>query len=511
MSRRDSSVNVLFGPPFATFEPSVAANRSLIRALRAHGARVTTLWCDQAQSRECAVYGGVWGGGTEFEKNCLSCARAAETESGLGDRAVRVTDVLSSFPDSTFREVAISLSQDELADLEVDGYPIGQAARQIMSNMWTTETWRDIPDADSLLRTHVANLLRLNLSYRTLLDSGDFNRVISNDSSYGMWGLLHHQAALRQIPAYSLWPVTGSRVATGDVQPAMQPDYREPWDAFRNHEMAQVERAAVERFLEVACGGRGGRISSETDLSEPTFAFSGNTIQESVVVIAANVVWDLASYEKQRVFSDFASLVRATIEWFSTNPGDVRLVVRSHPVESDPALPRTRMTLRDIVERALSDMDLKDPDWFVFDDGSVPLEHWLRPGVTFVVNTSTTGAVAAARGAAVIATGDAPYIGLGIAHEPRVGADYFRMLSAAVAGTLPTSDPELAKKYLLLQNFVYYSDWEEYRRIDWLKVAPNKSWRPKKRSKALDYVVRQILRGERIMSSQFLPPVTLPY
>lgn len=510
MTRRGRNVRVLFGPTFATFEPSKAANMSLIRALRARGASVTTLWCDQVQSKECAVFGGVWGGGAAFEKNCLKCARAAETESRLGDHAVRVSSALSSSAKEEIRELVVALGHAELADLMVDGYPIGQAARQIMSNMWTTETWEDVPRSDALLRIHVENLLRLNVSYKTLLEGGNFNRIISNDSSYGMWALLHHQAALRQIPAYSLWPMTGSRVATGDTRPAMQPDYREPWRAFRVHELTAAEHAAVAKFLEDACGGQSGRISSDHASEESVLPLPENEPSAPVVVLAANVVWDLASYGKQRVFSDVDSLVRATIEWFSTRQEGARLVVRSHPVESDPALPRTRKTLRSIVEQALSDLGLEEPDWLVFDEASVPLEYWLRSDVTFVVNTSTTGAVAAARGAPVIVTGDAPFVGLGIAHEPQTPADYFRMLSAATAGTLSAQDSGLAKKYLLLQNFIYYSDWEEYRRIDWLRTAPIRTWRPKKRSEAFNYVVDRIVRGERIMSSESWPPVTLP-
>lgn len=511
MKRFRDDIHVLFGPTFSTFEPSAAANRSLIQALRDHGARVTSLWCDQAQSQECAVFGGVWGGGDAFEKNCFKCAQSAETESRLGERAVRVSSGLSPSSKEEVRDFVSSLSRGEVADLVVDGYPVGQAARQIMSNMWTTDTWEDIPNSHVLLRIHVENLLRLNMSYTTLLGSGEFNRVISNDSSYGMWGLLHHQAALRQIPSYSLWPVTGSRVAMGDVRPAMQPDYREPWDAFQTHRLSYVERAAVEKFVTNACGGRGGRISANIGTDEAEPPLQGPIHSEPVVVLAANVVWDLASYERQRIFSDVESLVRSTIKWFAIQRGGARLAVRSHPVESDPALPRTRKTLRGIVERILAEMSLQEPDWLVFDEASVPLEHWLQSDATFVVSTSTTGAVAAARGASVIVTGDAPYFGLGIAHEPQSEADYFRILSAAVAGRLPSKDPELAKKYLLLQNFVYYSDWEAYRRVDWLRAAPSRAWRPKKRSEALNYVVDRIIRGERIMSSDTWPPVTLPH
>lgn len=511
MRRCQNGIHVLLGPPFAIFEPSVAVNKILIRALRARGAHVTTLWCDQDQSRECAVFGGVWGGGAEFEKNCFRCAQAAQAETRLGDSSVRVSAARPPSAEAAIRELVGSLSRGEVADLMVDGYPVGQAASQIMSNMWTTETWEDIPNSEKLLRTHVENLLRLNVSYTTMLDSGNFNRVISNDSSYGMWGLLHHQAALRQIPAYSLWPVAGSRVATGDVRPAVQPDYREPWDAFRANELTGPELAAVEEFLKEACGGRGGRLSSAARTEEPILSKAENQDSAAVVVLASNVVWDLASYGKQRVFRDVESLVRATIEWFSTQHGGATLVVRSHPAESDRALPKTRKTLRGIVERALSDTGLEKPDWLVFDEASVPLEHWLRSGASFVVNTSTTGVVATARGAPVIVTGDAPYFGLGVAHEPQSEADYFCMLTAAAAGTLPAKDADLAKKYLLLQNFVYYSDWGAYNLVDWLRVAPSRTWRPKQRSEALNYVVDRIMCGERIMSGESWPPVTLSH
>ena len=510
MRRRRHDVHVLFGPTFATFEPSVAANKALIEALRSRGAQITALWCDQAQSDECAVYGGVWGGGDEFAKNCFKCARASESEARLGDATVRASSALSPSAEGEIQEFVRSLREDELAELMVDGYPVGQAARQIMSNMWTTETWEDIPNSDSLLRIHVANLLRLNVAYTKTLDSGSFNRVVCNDSSYGMWGLLHHQAALRKIPAYSLWPVGGSRVATGDVRPAMQPDFREPWSAFQSRKLTDLELAAVKEFLSYSCGGGGGRISLGAGTGRQTFATAGSKDAAPVVVLAANVVWDLASYGKQRVFRDVESLVRATIEWFSTQHGDAKLVIRSHPVESDPALPRTRKTLRGIVERELSDAGLEKPDWLVVDESSVPLEHWLRLGANLVVNTSTTGAVAAARGAPVIVTGDAPYLGLGLGHEPQTEEEYFELLASAAIGRLPAKDPELALKYLLLQNFVYYSDWDAYRRADWLRTAPRRAWRPKKRSEALNHVADRIMSGERVMSSEALPPVTLP-
>lgn len=502
-------MSVLYGPPFAIHEPSRTVDYLLMRELKRRGCRITSVWCDQVQETECAVYGGVWGG-DQFRANCASCAHLASSQ-GVADREIPLSKLIDRESREDVRRLIGEMELGAVAELELDGYSFGSAARQILSNMWTTETWSDVPDAARLLRAHVSNLLVLDRAYVNVLSQESFERVISNDTSYGMWGILAHRAAERDIPTYSVWPVKDSRVAVGDKNPAVQPAFSEPWDEFKSIILEPREEAAVDEFirsaLSIGSGTTSGPVPGD---AEHMRAPADASPRGSAVVLAMNALWDLASYEKQALFADVEELICKTISWFATTQRSRRLIVRSHPVESDPALPPTRKTVASLVIKALSLESVSQlPNWLHLDAGDTPLGMWLDSGATVVVHTSTVGAVAAASGNRVITTGHAPYRGLGFTTDPMTPDEYFAFLADADSVRNDAETVTLARKYLLLQNFAYYSDWKMFERSNWLRVASVRRRSTTTRNPGFEYIIDRILAGQRIMDEKSWPPVTV--
>ena len=65
---------IVFGPIFPLFQPCINLTRILIFALRKKLRKdIVPIYCDGVQEIECNVYGGLWGGGKKFKKNCKIC------------------------------------------------------------------------------------------------------------------------------------------------------------------------------------------------------------------------------------------------------------------------------------------------------------------------------------------------------------------------------------------------------------------------------------------------------
>lgn len=450
-------IRVLIGPSFAIWAPSFALDRSLSLALRLRGVDVIPMYCDSIQHVECNFIGGDWG---NFSKNCNNCKKTSEKLwQPNPNKPIAFSRYISPAEIEQISSVVSGLTFDEALTFQKSGIAYGAMAKDIMVNNYLVATPTLVENHAYLLKVHLQNLLMVSLAYERILDEQKPDRVVSNDSYYGMWAVLEQHCKARSIPFYSHWPVTKNRIAFAHNDAAMNLDFKKSWNNFSKIDLTSKDDARINKWL----GGERGLVIDTTKLA-------GHEINDPIldtidplkptIVLAANVIWDLAALNKQIVFKDMIAWIVETIEWFRDNRS-FQLIIRPHPVETSPQIPKTRETVAAAI--TLRGIQLPENVFLLKSDAKVTLKDLISKcnvrGVT--VHTTTVGFEYPAAGLSVITTAKSPYRGFGFTIDPVNKDEYFMQINNLLIGApklVSDLNQILAKKFIKFYQFHYYSD-----------------------------------------------------
>ncbi|MCC6695172.1 MAG: hypothetical protein IT365_06035 [Candidatus Hydrogenedentes bacterium] len=503
---------VLMGPSFSIYPPCYIHDRLLTCALRLRGAEIIPIYCDAVQSVECNVYGGHWTSGMSFAQACANCVRNSESQWARHPRpALKLSRYLDPGDAVAIDAMMHRVEPDAWHTYELDGLPFGAWARDILVNNYLVGDYHRIANHETLGRAHVRNLLSLYRAYARTLDDVKPDRIVSNDSYYGMWAVLQELAKRRSIPFYSHWSGTRPNAwcyAQNDA--SMNLDFRAPWPAFSAQPLTVAQRATVDAWLDGRRQGKGLLLDTASIGAHQSEAADLRRIEgKPSALLTANVIWDLAALNKQVVFSGMIDWIAETVRWFGEHP-EFALIVKPHPAEANPLIPET-------VERvglALKERGVPIPENVVL---LTPLSrcsvYELLPMARAVlVHTSTVGVEAAARGVPVIASARSPFRGFGFTADPESPDAYFNAVEAALIGQFHlecTVMRDLACKYILFNMFHYYMqvDLMDYTfgEIPTLRATSLNDILPGQRP-CFDYAVDSIMAGLPIVSETRWPP-----
>lgn len=454
------SLRVLIGPSFAIYPPSYVLDRALSYALRLRGAEIIPIYCDSIQHTECNFYGGSWGGKERFPTNCEKCKKTSEQLwSRNPDRPLPLSKYLSNEKIDQISARVNDLTYAEALIYEQSGIKFGKLAKDILVNNYLVATPSLVDDHENLLRVHLRNLLMVSVAYERILDEQNPDRVISNDSYYGMWAILEQLCKTRGIPYYSHWPVTHHRVAFAYNDAAMNLDFTKSWDKFSEIPLTAADGERIDKWL----GGERGLVINTTKLGgyehdEPEL----NNIDphKPTLVLAANVIWDLAALNKQILFQDMVEWVIETVEWFREHKG-FQLILRPHPAETAPGIPKTKETVASAIK--LHEVQLPENVLLLRSDAKVTLNELISRFTVrgVVVHTTTVGFECPARGMPAITTAKSPYRGFGFTIDPESRADYFSCLNDLLCGeatVVSEMAQDLARRFIKFYQFHYYTD-----------------------------------------------------
>jgi hypothetical protein len=454
------NIRVLMGPSFAIWAPSYALDRSLSLALRLRGVDVIPMYCDSIQHVECNYVGGDSGGKENFSKNCKSCKNTSEKLWQFNpNKSLPFSKYVSPLDVAHIVSEVSGLGFDEALSYTKFGITYGAMAKDIMVNNYLVATPTLIENHEYLLKLHLENLLLVSLAYERILDEQKPDRVVSNDSYYGMWAVLEQHCKARSIPFYSHWPVTKTRAAFAYNDAAMNLDFTKSWDSFSKIDLTKDDESRISKWL----NGERGLIIDTTKLAghevnEPILDIIDT--QKPTIVLAANVIWDLAALNKQIVFKGMIEWIVETIDWFRNN-NQFQLIIRPHPAETSPQIPRTRETVAAAIE--LNNIKLPGNVFLLKSDAKVTLKDLIAKcnvrGIT--VHTTTVGFEYAAGGLSVITTAKSPYRGFGFTIDPVTKDEYFMQINKLLSGDLTLvsdSNKTLAKKFIKFYQFHYYLD-----------------------------------------------------
>lgn len=500
-------LRILIGPSFSIWEPCQVLDRIISLGLELRGCEIIPIYCDSMQEAECNFVGGDWSGGGDWKKNCKKCRKASEKMwLPYGKQLVKLSHYVKHEDDKKINDLLSSLSFDSLIHFSYENIDYGRLGKDILVNNYLVASPNLVPNGEHLLRIHIKNLLQLTFCYRRLLEDLKPDRVISNDSYYGMWYVLECLCKELQIPFYSHWPVTKDRIAIAANDAAMNLDFRESWKSFSNQDLSEKDIKKIESWL---IGNRGLILDTTKPFNDLGKKKSKEIINENspTILLAANVIWDLAALNKQIVFKDMNEWILETIKWFEDRP-NYQLIIKPHPVEIAPGIPPTNETVEEIIrEKKLNlpnNIVLLRPDTNITSNDLLKLKS--LKGV--VVHTTTVGFEFPAHGLPSITTARSPYRGFGFTIDPNNKDDYFISLENLLESQTVQVDPEakeLALKFIKFYHFHYYSKISAFESNP-IRLADDFASVMSAENGSLPYIINQIIAGKAINNStQWLP------
>lgn len=439
----------------------------LINALKIRGVDVIPTMCDQLQSQECMIYGGVWQKATEpdFEKRreqlCNQCLQAdLKLWDILDIKPLRLTSYITQGEKANLWEQVNHIMQSDWQNVVVDGYPVGREAwKAVVNNNLQGEIkayWKETADAQA--SHHIFNILALKLAYERILKVISPDRVVGNGGYYYQWGVLNELCQRQDLSYYRYyylglqpmaWNYEKNTPALIHLSPAWETWINQPWTS------SQVERVTEDlkqRSLHLNIANqpdiqaRIARIKSELKLED----------SKPVLLAFTGIIWDANTNFESEAFKNMYHWILETIKWFSAHP-EFQLIIRTHPCENIvPSVgPKQRTTL--IKELEQSGITIP-PNVIVIKPeekyDAYDLVHISRAASTYM---STTGLEYCCLGKPLLAIGPSHYTRKGFTYEPKSIDNYFEMLNQFLQEPIPLEQSkkiqELAMKYWYLFAF----------------------------------------------------------
>lgn len=492
-------IKILIGPSFSVYPPSYALDRLLSVAFRMRGAEIIPIYCDGVQENECNYYGGDWLYGKEFGKHCKICQnKSISLWRGTKIKPIPLSVYLKISDINVIKSKVRLMDFEKALSHSENGIAYGVLAKDILVNSNLVATPTLVDDYEKLLKIHLQNLLIIGIAYEKILNDIKPDRVVSNDSYYGMWAIMEVLCKKMQIAFYSHWPITNHRVAFAYNDAAMNLDFNKPWEQYSLISLTNKDKDKIDKWL----NGERGLIYDTTKLSG---GLNFDPILKSInkekpsLLIAANVIWDLAALNKQILFKDMNEWIIETIKWFD-NQEEYQLLVKPHPIEKSNKIPKTRESVESVIE--LSGLKLPNNVFLLKADTELTLNNTINQfnikGV--IVHTSTVGFECPARGVHTITTARSPYRGFGFTIDPASKTEYFLCLYNVLSGkqaNLTNNEVDLAKKYIKYYHFHYCVNTGLFSGNP-PEISKDVLGLINKKDNALSYVIDSIIEGKSI-------------
>lgn len=447
-------IKIAYGPTLPNWNPSLLLDRALGEALEIEGAVLVPFFCDQAQQVDCSVSLDRWRS-KSFATECRDCSNNSKTlwvgRSPIGIKRMSQGSNSSSFP-RTLEDQETAL----LETLHYKGIDLGSLARNLVANGNLSENPSIAPDYRTKLINHIRNLGHVADVTESFIESHAPSRWVMNDTTYGMWAVVSQVAQLHNIDVYNVYPLTKNKTVIGTRAPSIDMDFLTEFEGFKRRPLSEIEESQIESWLE---GNRDAVLSSSSSKLESESPLLARDEDSRLGILTANICWDAASLGKQKVFDSMMTWVIKTAHWYSERP-NLRLIVRAHPAESNPLIPKTVETVLGALLKHFGEL----PANVMISHGSnqVPWLDFLdemKPDVV-LVNTSTAGLEAALKGIPVVVTGAAPYRETGFTLVPGSPDEYFALLNSLHASPrlLSSDQSQEARSFLSYYQFRYQTE-----------------------------------------------------
>lgn len=464
--------------PYGLYPPAIHATGVTAQALKARGAEVALLLCDQALPACEATCVLDYDEPAEFlgltrPKPCGQCHAAMEAAADAF-RTSRLS--LSAYSSPGLQreawEAAEQFVDAPLADIyeySRHDVAVGQIVEPSMFRFYLRGT---LPDTDEM-RAVARRYLRAGVEV-----AGMIERFIDDWQPDVL--MLHAPVYLIQATALAVTKARGVRSVSwevgyrrGSVMASHKGDYvREMrFDATASWDRPLDSRKA--RALDIYLDGRQrGAMDSLTHHPSPiegreaVLAATGLRDGERLVSLFTNVVWDAQVYAPKTLFRGPVDWMIETLRHVAGTPG-VRYAVRVHPAEVKIPFVLTQERMDDQIRAAFPEL----PDNFVVIPPEDDLSSYSLAAASdlAVMYSSTIGLETMAMRIPTVVAGYPFYAGKGFGMEPKDQEAYFRIVTHP-EDVQPISDDELERArrwayYLFFRRMLILPDIVQNARI----------------------------------------------
>jgi hypothetical protein len=461
-----ATVKILWPTLFNQDQTWWAHDGVLINALRLRGADVLPTLCNQLQSDECVIHGGLWQKSYERlygQTRASLCNQCVQNDLRLWQimqlEPIRLSQFISKTQSLAIWAEIDALFQEDWQNITYNGYALGKEIfKAVVNNNLQGEIrphWQ--AEAKQIARHHAYNVIALMKAYEQVIATVTPDKVVGNGGFYYQWGVLNHLCQQKNIPYYryygiGLKPMSWNYALNCNDMVHLTPAWRtwqiQPWGT--------VEANKVRADLEKR--GHCFDLTTAPDIRTRVENLHAQLVLQNkpTLLAFAGIIWDAATNVPSDAFANMYQWLFSTIEWFGKNP-QYQLIIRAHPAEDiGPMVApehRTRFE-KELIERGVV---IPENVFIIKTDEKIDTYDLMHLADVGVVYTSTTGLEFACLGKPLITVGRAHYSHKGFTFEPRSSADYFnkidRLLVQKWHGEQQAHYQELAMKYWYLFAF----------------------------------------------------------
>ena len=382
---------------------------------------------------------------------CANCfPRAAGLYEPLGLPIHRYGALLTSEERRSAADLASDTAADALADLTVDGLPIGEHARAGALRYFARSTLEGEPFAEAVLRRFVEAALLTAYATRRLLREGGIDVVVVNHGIYVPHGIVAEVARAegRRVVAWNVAYRSRSFIFShGETyHHTLMAEPTNEWE-----EVAWTPDRDAEIVEYLGSRRRGGRdwiVFHNTkpieDLRRAAPALGRIDLNRPLIGLLTNVAWDAQLHYPANAFRDMLDWIVRTVQWFAARP-DLQLLIRVHPAELSGDIPSRQR----VVEELASAFPRLPANVFVVPPESPMSTYAAAEACDAVIIYGTkTGVELTSLGIPVIVAGEAWIRNKGLTTDAASAEDYFRILERLpFRARMPESAIRRARQY----------------------------------------------------------------
>lgn len=444
---------VLLATSMGTYSHGVVTDGILGVALKARGAEVDLLLCDQflpgCQSMKFGQTPLEVFAASKQSPKCPKCyLRGSRVYQAVGLPVLKLSDFVTMPESMKAAQTAGSLPGDKLRSFAPDGIPVGEHAYAGALRYFARGDLVAEPQGETVVRSYLQAAMLSTAAMKNLIAKNHYDIIVAHHGIYVPQGLF--VATARAL---------GRRVVTWN------PAYRKHCFIFSHddsyHHTMVGEPVANWRDLpwdNRLEGDLGKYLRSRWDGTEDWIWFHnepehdtrkianivGLKADKPTVTLLSNVVWDAQLHYASNAFPGMIEWVLETIRYFSSRP-DLQLVIRIHPAEVRGFVP-SRQPLEAEIRRAFS--MLPSNVYVVPPESDVSTYALCESSNAVLIYNTKTGMEVTAQGVPTIVAGEAWIRGKGFCDSPSSKEEYFKALEALpVKERMSAGSRELARKY----------------------------------------------------------------
>ena len=461
-----SRVRVLFGPSFSVYHALKIHDVLLSAAMTARGAHISYL-SNPYTLQACFKCGGITQEASGDHALCPNCQRFTRNDANLIEylkgfcNILKLKDFLDTQAIVRIKKMAEEIPADELEHFIFDEVPIGKYSALVVRNLHYVDNIKLIPDYQTKLRNAILTNLLFYHYFLAAIKANTPDVIITHEAFYAPWVLLYQLAKRFGITFYNYYPgMRNDSFFYAKDKIGFDLDMRPQFEKWRRRSISEQELKKIDIFFKKRNKGDIYDIKMARENEDAEVAAYQKIIRSKhpMAVLYANVLWDVVSLDKERVFNSVQESYLETVKFFIAHP-EYNLIVKPHPADEFKG-----HESREPVDRLIKQAFPILPSHVLVLRPKSPLSSYElihRSDVT-IVHTTTVGIESPIFGKPTITLGKAHYAGQGLTYDPRSPEEYFQILIGLLDKTISYDRErirEQARKYYYLLNFVFWHDF----------------------------------------------------